>query len=117
IDGIIIGRAGIGYPCIFDEIKHYLQTGAHLPPPTIEQRISAIRDHLLRSVEWKGPVVGILEMRRHYTNYLKGFPYIKEYRNQLVQKATVPEIEEVLQQVQQRYTGFVPERAVAGFTS
>ena len=117
IDGIMIGRAAIGYPWIFDEIKHYLQTGAHLPPPTIEQRVSAIRDHLLRSVEWKGPVVGILEMRRHYTNYLKGFPYIKEYRNQLVQKASVAEIEEILLQVQQRYTGFIPERIVTGFTT
>jgi nifR3 family TIM-barrel protein len=117
IDGIMIGRAAIGYPWIFDEIKHFLQTGRHMPPPTIEQRISAIRDHLLRSVEWKGPVVGILEMRRHYTNYLKGFPYIKEFRNQLVQKASVAEIEEILLQVQQRYTGFVPERIVTGFTA
>jgi tRNA-dihydrouridine synthase B len=117
IDGIMIGRAAIGYPWIFNEIKHYLQTGDHLPPPTIGQRTAAIRDHLLRSVEWKGPVVGILEMRRHYTNYLKGFPYIKEFRNQLVQKASVAEIEEILLQVQQRYTGFVPERAVTTFSA
>jgi nifR3 family TIM-barrel protein len=117
IDGIMIGRAAIGYPWIFNEIKHYLRTGDHLPPPTIEQRIAAIRDHLLRSVEWKGPVVGILEMRRHYTNYLKGFPYIKEFRNQLVQKSSVAEIEEVLAQVQQRYTGFVPEHILTSFTA
>src|SRR5215475_13340757 len=116
VDGIMIGRAAIGYPWIFNEIKHFLKTGEHLAPPTIEQRIGAIRDHLLRSVEWKGAIVGILEMRRHYTNYLKGFPYIKEFRNQLVQKMTVEEIEEVLGQVQQRYTGFVPERAVASFS-
>jgi tRNA-dihydrouridine synthase B len=117
VDGIMIGRAAIGYPWIFNEIKHYLQTGEHQSPPTIEQRCGAIRDHLVRSVEWKGPVVGILEMRRHYTNYLKGFPYIKEFRNQLVQKKTVGEIEEVLLQVQQRYAGFIPERAVAGFSA
>lgn len=117
IDGIMIGRAAIGYPWIFNEIKHYLRTGDHLPPPTIEQRIAAIRDHLLRSVEWKGPVVGILEMRRHYTNYLKGFPYIKEFRNQLVQKSSVAEIEEVLVQVQQRYTGFLPERNLTSFSA
>src|ERR1700733_6214715 len=91
VDGIMIGRAAIGYPWIFNEIKHYLQTGTHLPPPSIEQRIRAIREHLLRSLEWKGPVVGILEMRRHYTNYLKGFPYIKEFRNQLVQKGSLEE--------------------------
>ena len=117
VDGMMIGRAAIGYPWIFNEIKHYLRTGKHLPPPAIEQRIGAIRDHLLRSVEWKGAVVGILEMRRHYTNYLKGFPYIKEFRNQLVQKQTVAEIEEVLQAVQQRYAGFVPERTVTQFSA
>lgn len=116
VDGLMIGRAAIGYPWIFNEIKHYLRTGEHLPPPTIEQRTRVIRDHLVRSVEWKGPVVGILEMRRHYSNYLKGFPHIKEFRNQLVQKKTVEEIEEVLLQVQSRYNGFVPERAFASFT-
>src|SRR6201994_993103 len=116
VDGIMIGRAAIGYPWIFNEIKHYLQTGGHLAPPTIEQRTAAIRDHLIRSVEWKGPIVGILEMRRHYTNYLKGFPHIKEFRNQLVQKKTVEEIDEILLQVQQRYTGFTPERVVVGFS-
>lgn len=117
VDGLMIGRAAIGYPWIFDEIKHYLRTGEHLAPPTIEQRIGAIRDHLVRSVEWKGPVVGILEMRRHYTNYLKGFPHIKEFRNQLVQKMTVEEIEEVLVEVQRRYSGFVAERPVATFSA
>src|SRR6201992_282940 len=110
VDGLMIGRAAIGYPWIFNEIKHYLQTGEYLAPPTIEQRIGAIRDHLLRSVEWKGPIVGILEMRRHYTNYLKSFPHIKEFRNQLVQKMTVEEIDAVLRQGQDRYTGFQPQQ-------
>src|SRR6201992_1749316 len=110
VDGLMIGRAAIGYPWIFDEIKYFLQTGRHLSPPTIEQRIGAIRDHLLRSVEWKGAIVGILEMRRHYTNYLKGFPHIKEFRNQLVQKMTVEEIDAVLRQGQDRYTGFQPQQ-------
>jgi tRNA-dihydrouridine synthase B len=116
VDGVMIGRAAIGYPWIFNEIKHFLKTGEQLPPPTIEQRVGVIRDHLLRSVEWKGPIVGILEMRRHYTNYLKGFPHIKEFRNQLVEKKTVGEIEEVLVQVQQRYSGLVPHRAYVQFT-
>jgi tRNA-dihydrouridine synthase B len=115
VDGLMIGRAAIGYPWIFNEIKHYLRTGTPLPPPTIEQRCGAIRDHLLRSVEWKGAIVGILEMRRHYTNYLKGFPYVKEFRNQLVQMKTVEEIEAVLAEVEQRYAGFQPERALATF--
>jgi nifR3 family TIM-barrel protein len=117
VDGIMIGRAAIGYPWIFNEIKHYLDTGEHLPPPTIEQRCGAIRDHLVRSLEWKGPVVGILEMRRHYTNYLKGFPHIKEFRNQLVQMKTVEEIEAVLLEVQRRYAGFVPQRILAEFSA
>jgi tRNA-dihydrouridine synthase B len=117
VDGIMIGRAAIGYPWIFREIKHYLDTGEYLPPPTIEQRCAAIRDHLTRSVEWKGPVVGILEMRRHYTNYLKGFPHIKEFRNLLVQLKTVEEIETVLRQIQERYAGFIPQRFTAEFSA
>jgi tRNA-dihydrouridine synthase B len=117
VDGIMVGRAAIGYPWIFNEINHFLQTGEHLPPPSIEQRIVAIREHLRRSLEWKGPVIGILEMRRHYTNYLKGFPYIREFRNQLVQKGSMEDIEEILQQVQQRYEGFAPERQAAVFSA
>ncbi len=117
VDGIMIGRAAIGYPWIFNEIKHYLNTGEYLPPPTIGQRCDAIRDHLSRSLEWKGPVVGILEMRRHYTNYLKGFPHIKEFRNQLVQLKTVEEIQNVLMQIQERYAGFIPQRQVAEFSA
>src|ERR1044072_2354377 len=74
VDGIMIGRAAIGYPWIFNEIKHYLQTGEHLPPPTIEQRVNVIKKHLQRSIEWKGETVGMFEMRRHYGNYLKGLP-------------------------------------------
>lgn len=117
VDGIMIGRAAIGYPWIFNEIKYYLGTGEYLPPPTIGLRCDAIRDHLTRSIEWKGPVVGILEMRRHYTNYLKGFPHIKEFRNQLVQLKTFEEIESVLLEVQRRYAGFMPQRVVAEFSA
>jgi tRNA-dihydrouridine synthase B len=97
VDGIMIGRAAIGYPWIFREIKHFLKTGNHLDAPSIEERIEVIRQHLYRSVEWKGSVLGILEMRRHYSNYLKGIPYIKEVRNQLVQKDRLEGIEEVLE--------------------
>jgi tRNA-dihydrouridine synthase len=97
VDGMMIGRAAIGYPWIFREIKYYLETGNHLEPPSLEERIDVIRQHLYRSVEWKGNVLGILEMRRHYSNYLKGIPYIKEVRNQLVQKGTLDEIENVLE--------------------
>jgi len=68
VDGIMIGRAAIGYPWIFNEIKHFFKTGEHLPAPTIQQRIEVIRKHLYRSVQWKNPVVGVNEMRRHYAN-------------------------------------------------
>ncbi len=97
VDGIMIGRASIGYPWIFNEIKHFVKTGMHLALPSLEERIDVIRQHLYRSIEWKGAVLGILEMRRHYSNYLKGIPHIKEVRNQLVQKGTLEEIEEVLE--------------------
>src|ERR1700710_2808710 len=71
VDGIMIGRAAIGYPWIFNEIKHFIKTGNHLEPPSLEERIDVIRQHLYRSIEWKGPVLGILEMRQHYSNYLR----------------------------------------------
>ena len=110
MDGIMIGRAAIGYPWIFNEIKHFLKTGEHLPPPTIEDRIAVCRKHLMKIVEWKNPVVGINEMRRHYANYLKGLPNIKEYRNRLVTLTTVEEINEVLDEIAGAYSGFTLER-------
>src|ERR1041385_5322717 len=106
VDGIMIGRAAIGYPWVFNEIKHFVKTGEHLPPPSIHQRVEVIRKHLYRSIQWKNPVVGINEMRRHYANYLKGLPNIKEYRNKLVTLKTVEEIDEVLDEVARVYTGF-----------
>lgn len=106
VDGIMIGRAAIGYPWVFNEIKHYLKTGEHLPPPTIEDRVAVCRKHLRKSVEWKNPVVGINEMRRHYANYLKGLPNIKEFRNQLVTLKTEEEINEVLDTIVTTYAGY-----------
>jgi nifR3 family TIM-barrel protein len=110
VDGIMIGRAAIGYPWIFNEIKHFVKTGEHLSPPTIEQRVAVIRQHLQRSVEWKGMIPGINEMRRHYTNYLKGLPNIKEYRLKLVTVKTVEEIDETLNEIVSVYSGFRFER-------
>ncbi len=110
IDGIMIGRAAIGYPWIFDEIKHYLKTGEHLPSPTIEDRVEVCKKHLHKSYEWKGPVVGIFEMRRHYANYLKGLPGIKEYRYQLVTLKTVEEIDAVLDEIVIKYAGYEFEK-------
>ena len=105
VDGIMIGRAAIGYPWIFNEIKHFVKTGTHLPSPTIQDRVAVARKHLYKSVEWKNPVVGINEMRRHYTNYLKGLPNIKEYRGKLVTLKTVEEIDEVLNEIERVYAG------------
>ena len=110
IDGIMIGRAAIGYPWIFREIKHYLETGTILPSPTLEERIGVCRRHLYKSVEWKGPVVGINEMRRHYTNYLKGLPGIKEFRFKLVTLTNAAAIDEVLQDILHYYSGYQFER-------
>ena len=84
IDGIMIGRAAIGYPWIFNEIKHYFATGELLPSPTIADRVEAAKNHLLWSVEWKGERQGVVEMRRHYANYFKGFNNFKEQRQKLV---------------------------------
>jgi tRNA-dihydrouridine synthase B len=110
VDGIMIGRAAIGYPWIFNEIKHFIQTGEHLTPPTIEQRVEVIRQHLHHSVEWKGLIPGINEMRRHYTNYLKGLPNIKEYRLKLVTTHSVEEIDEVLNEIAKVYSGYLFEK-------
>ena len=106
VDGIMIGRAAIGYPWIFNEIKHFLETGEHLPPPTIQQRVDVIRKHLHRSVEWKGAKAGINEMRRHYTNYLRGLPNIKEYRLKLVTLPEVEQIDDVLNEIEKQYEGY-----------
>ena len=84
VDGIMIGRAAIGYPWIFNEIKHYAKTGEKLPVPTMHDRIEAARNHLVWAMEWKGEWTGIAETRRHYTNYFKGISHFKEYRQKLV---------------------------------
>jgi nifR3 family TIM-barrel protein len=96
VDGVMIGRAAIGYPWIFREIKHFVKTGEILPPPTVEERIGICSRHLTRSVEWKGEKLGILEMRRHYASYLKGLPNVKEYRMKLVNSDNMNELLDIL---------------------
>jgi tRNA-dihydrouridine synthase B len=96
VDGVMIGRAAIGYPWIFREIKHFIKTGEILPPPTVEERIDVCTRHLTRSIEWKGDKLGILEMRRHYASYLKGLPNVKEYRMKLVNSDNLAELLEIL---------------------
>ncbi|HEY0055571.1 MAG TPA: tRNA dihydrouridine synthase DusB [Pedobacter sp.] len=103
VDGIMIGRAAIGYPWIFREIKHFFKTGEHLPGPTLTERIEVCSTHLQKSIEWKGEKTGIFEMRRHYSNYFKGLPNFKEYRMQLVQLESVVAINEVLEDIRNNF--------------
>jgi len=103
VDGIMIGRASIGYPWIFREIKHFFNTGERLAEPTIRERVETCRIHLQKSIEWKGPKTGIFEMRRHYANYFKGIPHFKEYRMKLVKLDQLSDIEEVLSEIESNF--------------
>lgn len=103
VDGIMIGRAAIGYPWIFREIKHYFKTGERLGGPTINERVDVCKTHLDKSVEWKGPKTGIFEMRRHYSNYFKGIPNFKEYRMKLVSLENLQDIHFVLNNIKESF--------------
>jgi tRNA-dihydrouridine synthase B len=102
VDGIMIGRASIGHPWIFNEIKHYMATGEILPSPTIADRVGACRTHFLKSIEWKSEVVAINEMKRHYANYFKGIPNFKTYKTTLVMSHSINEIMETLEEIENK---------------
>ena len=101
IDGIMIGRAAIGYPWIFNEIKHYLKTNELLAKPSMSQRIALCREHLEFSLRWKGPILGVVETRRHYTNYFKLIPDFKEYRMRLVTATQAQDLFQILNEIEQ----------------
>ncbi len=103
VDGVMIGRASIGYPWIFNEVKHFAKTGTHLAPPTIADRVHVCKTHLLKSVEWKGEKLGIVEMRRHYTNYFRGLDHFKETRMILVTSDSLPQLIDTIEGVAPRY--------------
>ena len=103
VDGIMIGRAAIGYPWFFNEVKHFLKTGNHLPAPDINQRVGVCLQHLEFSLKWKGPGLGLIEMRRHYTNYFKHIPDFKPYRMKLVTSNSSEEVLETLQEIRQQF--------------
>lgn len=105
-DGIMIGRASIGYPWIFREIRHYFDTGELLPPPDIYARVRAARQHLSDSLDWKGPKLGVLEMRRHYAAYFRDLPNIKPFRAQLVTLMEPEALFEVLAGIEKEYAGY-----------
>ncbi|NDF60970.1 MAG: tRNA dihydrouridine synthase DusB [Crocinitomicaceae bacterium] len=106
VDGIMIGRASIGYPWIFNEVRHFMKTGEHLAPPTIADRVEAAKQHLEMSVRWKGELLGIAEMKRHYSNYFKGISHFKEYRMKLVTSFNLNEIMDTLNYVQEHSDEF-----------
>lgn len=104
VDGIMIGRAAIGYPWIFREVKHYLETGEILEGPTVQERVEAVRKHLTHSIAWKGEKLGVLEMRRHYSNYFRGFRDIKPLRMILVTEHDPERLFEVIDHIEEKYT-------------
>ncbi|MFN3951408.1 MAG: tRNA dihydrouridine synthase DusB [Thermaurantimonas sp.] len=101
VDGIMIGRAAIGYPFIFREVKHYLATGELLPAPSLEERTDACLKHFEFSLRWKGPRLGLIEMRSHYANYFKGIPNFKPYKVRLLTSDSTDEVVEILNQIRQ----------------
>jgi len=103
LDGCMIGRAAIGYPWIFNEIKYYLKTGDFLPPPSVKQRVEAVRKHLTWAVKWKGEHIGIIETRKHYGNYFRGIPNFKPYKNKLLAANELMVLYQTLEEIYQLY--------------
>ncbi|HEY6159606.1 MAG TPA: tRNA dihydrouridine synthase DusB [Bacteroidia bacterium] len=103
VDGVMIGRASIGYPWIFNEIKHFMRTGKHLPKPGIDERVEVCRTHLMRSIEWKGEKLGIIEMRSHYANYFRGLPDFRDHRMKIVTSHSLQEILDTFEVVKEKY--------------
>ena len=103
LDGAMIGRASIGNPWFFNQVKHFMETGAHLSSPTLEERVKVARRHLEMAVAWKGEVLGVLETRRHYTNYFKGYENFKPYRTRMVTSNRSWEVHDVLDEVLEKF--------------
>ncbi|MBW8198917.1 tRNA dihydrouridine synthase DusB [Flagellimonas abyssi] len=106
LDGAMIGRASIGYPWFFKEVKHYFKTGGHLAPPTMQERVDAARRHLQMAIDWKGEKLGVFETRRHYTNYFKGIPHFKEYRMKMVTSDDAADVFAAFDEVEEKFGDF-----------
>ncbi len=106
LDGAMIGRASIGNPWFFNQVKHFFKTGKHLPPPTMEERVEAARRHLQMAIDWKGEKLGVFETRRHYTNYFKGIPHFKEYRMKMVTSDAAADVFAAFDEVLQKFGDF-----------
>ncbi len=110
LDGAMIGRASIGYPWFFNEEKHYFKTGEYLTKPSIAQRVEMARRHLQMAIDWKGPVLGVFETRRHYTNYFKGIPHFKEYRMKMVTSDDAKDVFATFNEVEAKFgNALIPE--------
>lgn len=107
LDGAMIGRASIGNPWFFKQVKHFFNTGKHLPSPTIKDRTEMARRHLQMSIDWKGEKLGVFETRRHYTNYFKGIPHFKEYRQRMVTSDEATDVFTVFDEVEAAFGGTV----------
>lgn len=103
LDGAMIGRASIGSPWFFNQVKHFFETGEHLPSPTIAERVEIARRHLQMAIDWKGETLGVLETRRHYTNYFKGIPHFKEYRMKMVTSDDANDVFAALDEVYEKF--------------
>ena len=106
LDGAMIGRASIGNPWFFNQVKHYFKTGEHLPPPNMVQRVEAARRHLQMSIDWKGEKLGVFETRRHYTNYFKGIPHFKEYRMKMVTSDEAADVFATFDEVLEKFADY-----------
>ena len=104
LDGAMIGRASIGNPWFFAQVKHFFKTGKHLEPPSISQRVAMAKRHLQMAIEWNGEHSGLFETRRHYTNYFKGIPHFKEYRLKMVTSDTKEEVFTVFEEVLMKFS-------------
>jgi hypothetical protein len=104
LDGAMIGRATIGYPWFFKEVKHFFETGEHLAPPTIVERVEVARRHLQMAIDWKGDRLGVVETRRHYTNYFKGIPHFKDYRMKMVTSDDVKDVFAAFDEVLEKFS-------------
>ncbi len=104
LDGAMIGRASIGNPWFFKQVKHFIATGEHLPEITIAERVEMARRHLQLEIDWKeSEIVGVMETRRHYTNYFKGIPHFKEYRLKMVTSDAAEDVFNVFDEVLQKF--------------
>jgi len=106
LDGAMIGRASIGYPWFFREVKHFFETGEHMASPTLEERVDAARRHLQMAIDWKGEKLGVFETRRHYTNYFRGIPHFKEFRTKMVTSDDSASVFEAFAEVEREFAGF-----------